>query len=30
MPYAIWETAYQCLQGIKLNACEAYHKACEA
>ena len=27
MPYAAWETAYQCLRVIKLKASEAYHKA---
>ena len=30
MPYSVWETAYQSLQGIKLKASEAYHKACRA
>ena len=28
--YAAWETAHQCLQGIKLKASEAYHKDCRA
>ena len=30
MSYAAWETAYQCLRGIKLKASEPYHKAGES
>ena len=30
IPYAVWETAYQCLRSIKLKAGMAYHKAGES